>query len=112
MDVVKEDVQMVGVAEEDVREVQCWLTWIARQVLECNGLALHLVWDATQGQVDFHFLCDVLVLVGRSLKHDGDLSVHVCLGKLPVRLPRLSPEDDLDVVWGPNTQSSLLFKKH
>lgn len=76
------------------------LTWVGRQVREANGLALHLVWEAAQGDADLHLLCDVLVLVGWSLKHDADLAVHVCLGKLPTRLPRTSPEDDLYVICG------------
>lgn len=74
------------------------LTRVGRQVREGDRLALHLVRDATQGDADLHLLCEVLVLVGRSLEHDGDLSVHVRLGKFAVRLPVASPEDDLYVV--------------
>lgn len=76
------------------------LTWVGRQVREVNRLALHLVREAAQGDADLHLLCDVLVLVGRSLKHDADLPVHVCLGEFPARLPRTSPEDDLYVICG------------
>lgn len=74
------------------------MTWVVRQVREGNRLALHLVRDTTQGDADLNLLCDVLVLVGRSLEHDGDLPVHIGLGKLPIRLPRTSPEDDLYVI--------------
>lgn len=77
-----------------------WLTWVVWQVREANRLALHLVWEATKGDTDFNLLCDVLVLVRGSLKDDGDLPVHVCLGKLPARLPRPSFEDDLYVICG------------
>lgn len=79
---------------------QSRLTWVVWQVREGNRLALHLVWEAAQGHADFNLLRDVLVLVGWSLKHDGDLPVHVRLGELPARLPRPSPEDDLYVVCG------------
>lgn len=79
-------------------------TWVVRQVREADGLALHLVGEATQGHADLHLLGDVLVLVGGSLKHDGDLPVHVCLGKLAARLPRAVPEDDLDVICGSHTE--------
>lgn len=80
--------------------VESWLTWVVWQVREADRLALHLVWEATQEDVDINLLCDVLVLVGWSLKHDGDLPVNVCLGKLSARLPRPSPEDDLYVICG------------
>lgn len=80
--------------------VHSWLTWVVWQVREGNRLALHLVWEATQGDADFNLVCDVLVLVRGSLKDDGDLPVHVCLGKLPARLPRTSFEDDLYVICG------------
>ena len=71
-----------------------------RKVREVDGLALHLVRQSTQADADFYLLRDVLVLVGRRLKHDGDLPVHVCLGKLPVRLPGPSPEYDFYVICG------------
>lgn len=74
-----------------------------RQVREANRLALHLVREATQGDADLYLLCDVLVLVGRSLEHDGDLPVNVSLGKLTACLPRPSPEDDLYVICGSGT---------
>lgn len=78
--------------------VQSRLTWVVRQVSEAHGVALHLVWEAVEDDADLHLLRDVLVLVGRSLKHDGDLPVHVCLGKLPFRLPYTTLEDDLNVI--------------
>lgn len=82
------------------------------QVREADGLALHLVREATQADADLDLLRDVLVLVGWSLKHDGDLPVHVCLGKLPARLPRTSPEDDLYVICGSVTtyRATLISK--
>lgn len=76
-----------------------WLTGIVRQVHEGDGFALHLVRDAAQQDVDLDLLRDVLVLVGRRLKHDGYLPVDVCLSELAVRLPRAMPEEDLYVVW-------------
>lgn len=75
------------------------LTWVVRQVREGYGLALHLVREAPQEHSDFDLLRDVLVLVGRSLKHDGNLPVHIRLGELRARLPRPSPEDDLYIVF-------------
>lgn len=85
--------------------VQSWLTWVVWQVREANRLALHLVREATQGDADFDLFRDVLVLVGWSLEHDGDLPVHVCLGKFPARLPRPSPENDLYVICGSVTST-------
>lgn len=93
--------------------LQTVLTWVVWQVREANGLALHLVREATQEDADFHLLRDVLVLVGWSLEHDGDLPVHVCLGKLPARLPRPSPEDDLYVICGSvTTHTAVLIKRN
>lgn len=77
-----------------------WPTWVARQVREGDRFTFHLVWETTQGHTDFDLLCYVLVLVGRSLKHDGNLSVHVSLGKLTTGFPRPSSENDLNVVCG------------
>lgn len=74
------------------------LTRVVWQVREGNRLALHLVRDTTQADADLNLLCDVLVLVGRSLEHDSNLPVHIGLGKLPIRLPQTSSEDDLYVI--------------
>ena len=91
---------------------QCFspgLTWVGWQVGEGHRLALHLVWDATQWHTDLHLLREVLVLVRWRLEHNSDLPVHVCLGELPVRLPRAAPEYDLDVICGSVTTRKVTF---
>lgn len=86
------------------------LTWVRLQVRERYRLALHLIWDATQEDVDHNLLSDVLVLIGWSLKHDGDLPVNVRLGEFPIRLPRAFSEEDLYVVCGSaTTQRTVLI---
>ena len=76
------------------------LTWVGGQVGEPHGLAVHAVRDAAEHHVHGELLADVLVAVRRRLEHDGDLPVDVRLGELPLPLPGVAPEDDLDVVWG------------
>lgn len=89
---------------------QRWLTRVVRQVREGDRLALHLVREPPQDHADLHLLRKVLLLVGRGLEHDGDLPVHVCLRKLPARLPRASSEDDLDVICGSTTRKARAIK--
>lgn len=99
---------------------QSLLTQVLRLVREGHWFTLHLVRDATQRNADVHFLCDVLVLVGRSLEHDSDLPMHVCLGEFAVCLPWPATENDLDIVCGsvtggfrlvsPETILQLLFQ--
>lgn len=87
--------------------LQSRLTWVFRQVREGNGLALHLVGEAAQGDADLHLLRDFRVLVRRSLEHDGNLPVHVGLCELAVCLPGTSPEDDLDVICGSMSNADM-----
>lgn len=75
------------------------VTVIPRQVCEGQWLAAHPVRESLQEDIDSHRLCNLQVLIGWCLEHNGNLPVHVRLREVSSAFPGSCAEHHRYVLW-------------